>query len=99
MTRTLVGFATGFVCGVLALAGVGAWAGYVYGSEGVGPPPSPPGLSAALLGAFRFTAYFWWLAGAVGGLIGGLAAFGSWLVRPRPPGSEHRSAVRRAGRA
>jgi hypothetical protein len=92
MTRTLVGFGVGFVCGVLALGTFGAVEGYLYGSEGVGPPPSPPGLSAALLGAFRFTAYFWWLTGTVGGVIGGLAAFGSWLVRPRT------GEVRRAGR-
>src|SRR5260370_17896415 len=79
----------GAVCGVLALAAAGAVAGYTYGGEAVGPPARPPGPSAAWIGAFVYTAYFWWLAGAVGGVIGGLAGLGSWLVWPRRSSKSH----------
>ena len=51
----------------------------------------PVNATAAFV-AILITAYFWWLTGTVGGVIGGLAAFGSWLVRPRT------GEVRRAGR-
>jgi hypothetical protein len=86
MRRTLVGAGIGAVCGVLALAGFGAWAGYTHGGEWVLRARLPPGWEAAATGAFVYTAYYWWLAGAVGGVIGGLAGLGSWLVRPRTPG-------------
>jgi hypothetical protein len=80
-----MGACIGAACGVLALAAFGAYEGYLYGGEATARPNLEPGLYASLLGAFVYTAYFWWLAGAVGGFIGGVAAFGSWLVRPRPP--------------
>ena len=82
MRRAALGAAIGAAIGILALAAAGAWAGYT-DSAGLGRPGVTPGPRAAAIGAFVFTAYYWWLAGAVGGLIGGLAAFGSWLVRPR----------------
>jgi hypothetical protein len=85
MRRALIGAGVGMVCGVLALAGFGAWAGYTHGGEWIGPVGRPPGWEAAGMGAVVSTAYFWWLAGTVGGTIGGLAGMGSWLVRPRPP--------------
>jgi hypothetical protein len=69
---------------VLALAGLGAWGGYTHGGEWVAAPAPPPAESA-IIWALRFTAFYWWLAGAVGGFIGGLAGLGSWLVRPKPP--------------
>jgi hypothetical protein len=84
MRRTLVGVCVGAICGELALAGCGAWSGYTHGHEWVAGPALPPGEAAARW-AFVFVAYYWWLAGAVGGFIGGLAGLGSWLVRPRPP--------------
>jgi len=84
MRRALIGAGVGAVCGVLALAGLGVWAGYTHGGEWVGPRGLQPGWEAAGTGAFVCTAYFWWLAGAVGGVIGGLAGLGSWLVLPRP---------------
>jgi hypothetical protein len=84
MTRTLIGAGVGALCGVLALAAAGAVAGYTQGGEAAARISVAPGLYAALLAAFVWTAYFWWLAAAVGGTIGGLAAFGSWLARPRP---------------
>jgi hypothetical protein len=86
MIRTLIGAGVGAACGVLALAAAGAVAGYTQGGAAIGRPAQPPGLAGTLLGAFVWTAYFWWLAGAVGGAIGGLAALGSWLVRPRSTG-------------
>jgi hypothetical protein len=67
----------------MALAGFGAWGGFMYGGEWSGRIGIPPGWHAAAMGAFVVTAYYWWLAGAVGGFIGGAAGFGSWLVRPR----------------
>ncbi len=81
MLRALIGAGVGMVCGLLALAGVGAWADY---TDGCGAR-FPPGWEAAVMGAFVYAAYFWWLAGTVGGIIGGLAGGGSWLVRPKPP--------------
>ena len=81
MKRTLIGAGIGLVCGILLLAGLGAWQGYL---DGVGRR-FPPGWEAAVMGAFVYMAYFWWLAGTVGGGIGGLAGMGSWLVRPTQP--------------
>ena len=80
MNRTLIGAAIGIAVGILLLAGAGAWFGF---QEGVVTSNTPPGIEAALVQAFVFVAYFWWLAAAIGGTIGGLAGFGSWLVRPR----------------
>lgn len=84
MRRVLVGTCVGAACGVLALAGLGAWGGYTRGHEWVASPAPPPG-EAALRWAFIFVVYYWWLVGAASGVIGGLAGLGSWLVRPRPP--------------
>jgi hypothetical protein len=81
MLRTLIGTGVGMAIGILVLAGAGAWAGFTH-SDWV-RPGLQPGWEAAAIGAFVYTAYFWWLAAAVGGGIGGLAALGSWLVRPR----------------
>jgi len=83
MRRTLIGASVGAILGILALAGLGVWAGFTHGGEWVARRGLPPGWEAAATGAFVFTAYYWWLTGALGGVIGGLAALGSWLVRPR----------------
>jgi hypothetical protein len=85
MRRTLIGACVGAVCGVLALAAAGAVAGYTQGGEAAARISVPPGPYAAVLAACVWTAYFWWLAGPVGAIIGGTAALGSWLVRPRRP--------------
>ena len=85
MTRTLIGGCIGAICGVLALAGLGAWAGFTHGGEWVGRTGLPAGWEAAIMGAFVYTAYYWWLTGAIGGIIGAVAGLGSWLVRPRLP--------------
>lgn len=82
MRRTMIGFCIGAASGVLLLAGLGAWAGYTHGTGWTGHPVLPP-LEAAFIWAFCFITYFWWLAVAVGGIIGGLAGLGSWLVRPQ----------------
>lgn len=82
MRRTAIGAAVGAVCGVLTLAIGGAWGGYWHGNEWAAGP-APTGGRAAVHWAFVFTAYYWWLAAAVGGFIGGLAGLGSWAARPR----------------
>lgn len=91
MRRSLIGAGIGAVCGLLALAGGGAWGGYWYGDEWAAGPSPPTGWRTAVHFAFVFTAYYWWLALAVGGFIGGAAGLGSWLVRPRklPGGNGH----------
>jgi hypothetical protein len=85
MNRAMIGACVGAACGLVALAGFGAWGGYTHGGEWVGRRGLPAGWGAAAAGAFALTAYYWWLAGAVGGAIGGLAGLGSWLARPRAP--------------
>ena len=85
MKRTAIGAGIGAACGVLALAATGAVAGHTQGGEAFARISIPPGVYAACLGAFVYTAYFWWLAGTMGAIIGGLAGLGSWLVRPGPP--------------
>jgi hypothetical protein len=79
MKRTLIGAGVGMFFGILTLAGLGSWAGYTHG---VGTR-LPPGWAAAGTEAFVYSAYFWWLSGTIGGVIGGLAGMGSWVVRPR----------------
>jgi hypothetical protein len=83
MNRALIGAGVGAASGLLALAGFGFWAGYVHGGEWVLRAGLPPGWQAAGTGALVYAAYYWWLAAFVGGVIGGLAGLGSWLVRPR----------------
>jgi hypothetical protein len=83
MNRAFIGFGVGSVCGVLVLAGLGAWNGYYHGHEWVSAPSGPP-MEDAAKWAFIYVAYFWWLAGGVGGIIGGLAGLGSSFVQPRP---------------
>jgi hypothetical protein len=80
MNRTMIGTAIGMGVGLFLLAAAGAKFGY---EEGIVTSKTPPGIQAALWWAFAYLAYFWWLAAAIGGAIGGLAAFGSWLVRRR----------------
>lgn len=77
MTRVAIGFGIGVGIGLLALAGLGAWFGY---TEGL-PNQMPPGVNAALLEAVLFVVFGWWTA-LVPGIIGAIAGFGSWLVRP-----------------
>jgi len=77
MRRAMIGAGVGATCGVFVLAVFGAWAGY---TSGLGTR-LPPGWEAAMTEAFVYTAYFWWLVATVGGVIGGLAGLGSWLVR------------------
>ena len=85
MKRTLIGASAGWVCGVLVLVGFGAWAGYTHGGDWIARAGLLPGWEAAGKGAFVYTAYYWWLTGTIGGIIGGTAGLGSWLVRPSPP--------------
>jgi hypothetical protein len=80
MTRTLIGGISGFTCAVLLVAVLGAWDGYQNGLPAYRLPPGP---HAALDGAFACAAFFWPVPAACGAVIGALAGFGSWLVRPR----------------
>jgi ABC-type antimicrobial peptide transport system permease subunit len=93
MNRTLIGYFLGAGYGLLLLAALGVVAGLTEGGAAVARPHIEPGPYAALLGAFVYTAYFGWLAGLVGGLIGALAGLGSWLVRPRASGPARRARI------
>jgi hypothetical protein len=75
MIRAVIGACVGGCCGVVALAALGGVYGYLDGWNRI-----PPGLDAAWTGAFVAAAYFWWLAFALGAVIGGLAGLGSALV-------------------
>jgi hypothetical protein len=77
MTRTLIGAAVGALLGIFALATYGLVEGYCHGGAMATRPSVPPGLDAAFLVAFVATAYFWWLAAAVGAWVGGLIGLGS----------------------
>jgi hypothetical protein len=57
MHRSLTGAGVGAVCGVLPLAGFGAWDGYWHGSDWVAGP-APTGWRAAVYWGFVFTAYY-----------------------------------------
>jgi hypothetical protein len=80
MKRAFIGATAGVVCAVLLIAVLGGWDGYV---NGVPTARRPPGVAAALSNAFFCVMYFWPVPSACGAVIGGLAGFGSWLVRPR----------------
>src|SRR4051812_39931427 len=81
-SRVFIGITIGFVVGLGLIAAFGFYWGYQNGNGLGGPAAIPPGVPAAFSGAFTTLAYFWWLA-AVAGLMGGVAAFGSWFVRPK----------------
>lgn len=81
MTRALIGAAAGATLGLVALAGYGAWWGLTGGVDWR-HPLLPPGWEAAAVNATAMLLYFSWAAVVVGGVIGGAAGFGSWLVRP-----------------
>ena len=82
MNRTLVGAGIGIVLGVIALAALGALAGYVHGAEWFPSTRGQTPVVAAAKGAFITAGFFWWLGGGVGMVFGALAGFGTWLVRP-----------------
>jgi hypothetical protein len=83
MKRAVIGAGLGVACAVLLLAGLAAGDGY---ANGVPVYRLPPGPYAALNNVLLCVAYFWPVPGASGAVIGGLAGFGSWLVRPRRGG-------------
>jgi hypothetical protein len=80
MLRAVVGAAAGVACAVLLIAGLGAWDGFANGSDF---HRLPPGLGAAVSSATDCVVFFLPVPAACGAVIGGLAGFGSWLVRPR----------------
>jgi hypothetical protein len=82
MFRAMIGAAFGVALGMAALAGYAAWYGLTQGVDWR-QPNLPPGFDAAAVSAATVLSYFWWAACGAGGVIGGLAGFGSWLVRPR----------------
>ena len=86
MTRTRIGAGIGIACAMLLLVGYGAWGGYYHGDEWFAAYRNLTRWEAAATGALFVGAYFWWAAVPVGGVIGGLAGFGCWLVRPRAAG-------------
>jgi hypothetical protein len=84
MVRALIGAVVGVACAVLLIAGLAAWDGYVNGMDTY---RLPPGTNAAVNNAFFCVMYFWPIPTACGAVIGALAGFGSWLVRPRRDGA------------
>jgi hypothetical protein len=80
MLRTVIGATVGMACALLALAGYGAWYGY---HNGVSTNGTPPGVAAAASQAVAGVVFYGVVPAACGAIIGGLAGFGSWLVRPR----------------
>ena len=89
MTRIILGAFIGSMCGVCLLGGWGARDGFVHGWIWTGRSGIPPSAHAAAVSAFVYVAYFWWLAAGVGTIIGAVAGFGSWLVRPREKRALH----------
>lgn len=82
MFRAMIGAAIGAALGTSALAGYGLWLGFTQGCDWR-QPVLPPGFEAAVTSALALLLYLGWAPFAAGGVIGGLAGFGSWLVRPR----------------
>jgi len=80
MFRTLIGLAIGFVLGILFLGGWGMYDGV---TTGLPTAQLPPGLEAGAKSAFVYIMYLFPFAAIIGGGIGAIAGFGSWLVRPR----------------
>ena len=66
------------LAGMTGLAGWGACHGF---ENGVPSAKLPPGLEAAALEAVWACLIFFWVALPAGAVIGGLAGFGSWLVK------------------
>ena len=85
MLRTLIGAAIGGVIGLLVVPIWGAHDGFVYGSE---MRRLPPGLDAALNEALTYLFYLFWVGCLLGGFIGGLIGFVSWVVYPGRPASQ-----------
>ena len=82
MLRAMIGATVGITLCLTALAGYGVWSGLTGGVDWR-HPILPPGWDAAGVNAAALLLYFGWAAVSVGGVIGGAAGFGSWLVRPR----------------
>ncbi len=108
MKRILIGAGVGVACAMTLLIGYGAWGGYYHGDEWFAASRNLSKWESAGTGAFVMGAYFWWAAVPVGGLIGGLAGVGSWLVRRPADGQSRRfhvdaggiaGAPRRSGRS
>jgi hypothetical protein len=75
MLRTLIGALVGLWFSLVLLA---VWGGVVGYLDGVPMRPDlSPGFETAVMSAFDYAFYLYWLAGPVGFVIGGLAGFGS----------------------
>jgi hypothetical protein len=80
MLRTVVGAVIGTTVGLLLLACWGGSDGYV---NGLPSARLAPGLEAAVTEALVVPLFYFWMGMLPGAVIGGIAGFGSWLVRPR----------------
>jgi len=80
MLRAILGGLIGFGVGVIFLAGWGIRDGF---TDGLPSANVPAGQEAALKSAFVYTVFFWPWALVLGGFVGAVCGFGSWLVKPR----------------
>jgi hypothetical protein len=84
VVRALFGAAAGTACALLLLAWLGASHGY---ANGIPTNGMPPGVGVAALEAAACVVFYGPVSAACGAVIGGLAGYGSWLVRPRRRGA------------
>jgi hypothetical protein len=80
MQRTITGGGIGVLLGLLALAGWGLYDGL---TQGLPTAHIAPVIEAGAKSAFVYMVYLFPFAFVLG-VVGALAGFASWIVKPRP---------------